>query len=271
LLLEIFNNQILIKNFNFGFGSSRQGKNSIQSLQSLFFKPYNYNQNLELPTSLFINMNKQNNLKIFVNNFDETLVNYNFKNFDSLFENSLINKDHLFFKNILINNILLTNLNYSTKYDNNLKLLKIISNSIKNDFNNNFINEFNLENVYLSKNFVVKYKFFDSLRNKNTLFFNSNRLFLLNKVFFNYFKKLTSMDYIISNTLRGNLNFNYKRSVIDIINNINNINKKSYNFVNNLSDFNDLSLSFLVFQNISINHYIYFVENKLKDSFYNLF
>jgi hypothetical protein len=44
-LLDISRNQILTKNFSLGIGSSKIGKNNIQTLQSLFFKPYGSNQN----------------------------------------------------------------------------------------------------------------------------------------------------------------------------------------------------------------------------------
>jgi hypothetical protein len=44
-LLDISRNQILTKNFSLGIGSSKIGKNNIQTLQSLFFKPYGLNQN----------------------------------------------------------------------------------------------------------------------------------------------------------------------------------------------------------------------------------
>ena len=198
-LLDFSRNYILNKNLLLGVGSSRVGKNNIQTMQSLFFKSFNSNQNIELPTSLFVNLNFQKNntklqllndeIKKAAQHFDDININYTHNNNDLSFNsinpitlNNLNNIDYLiflsydkfnainFYKNLELN-FLVKNFNF------NFFFSKI--------FNfNDISNQHSIKNIFFKQfysNDLLKVKTLDSHRNKNTFFSNSNKLFLVYK------------------------------------------------------------------------------------------
>jgi hypothetical protein len=168
-------------------------------MQSLFFKSFNSNQNIELPTSLFTNLNFQkNNTKLQLLNdeikkaaqqFDDININYTHNSNDLSFNsinpitlNNFNNIDYLiflsydkfnainFYKNLELN-FLVKNFNFNFFFSKIFNFNDISNqNSIKNIFFKQFYS-----------NDLLKVKMLDSHKNKNTFFSNSNKFFLVYK------------------------------------------------------------------------------------------
>ena len=268
-LLDISRNQILNKNLLLGIGSSKIGKNNIQTMQSLFFKPYGYNQNLQLPAVLFNSLNsKKNNSKIqavtddvknYISQLDQSLLNYTYNSNDVLFlnfinTNTLNNLNFNFYSLNLYNrfNILnfYKNLNYNFFLKNielNLFFYKIIN-------FNEILNQSLSLNVNLNRNIsnsVLKYKLIDSHRNKNTFFSNSNKVFLVYKHFIDEFKRPLSET--------GKLKFleelTYRQLEIEKVRRLFNDNTLFYTNMS-LEDFNFSILDFMDIFCLSINQWL---------------
>lgn len=268
-LLDISRNQILNKNFLLGIGSSKIGKNNIQTMQSLFFKPYGYNQNLQLPTSLFINLNsKKNNSKIqllnedvknYISQLDQASLNYTYNSNDLLYlnflnTNTLNNLNFNFYSLNLFNKFNILNFYKNINYIFFLKSVEfnIFYRKIIN-FNEILNQSLSLDGI-LNKNIsnsVLKYKIVDSQRNKNTFFSNSNKFFLIHKHFIDEFKRpLSEM---------GKLKFleelTYRQLEIEKVRSYFNDNTLFYTNMS-LEDFNFLILEFMDIFNISINQWL---------------
>jgi hypothetical protein len=176
-------------------------------MQSLFFKPYGYNQNLQLPSVLFSGLNsKKNNTKIqelnddvknYILQLDQASINYTYNSNDVLYlnfinTNTLNNLNFNFYNLNIYNkfNILnfYKNLNYRfflKNFELNFFFYKIIN------FNEILSQSLLLNGILNSNtsNSVLKYKLLDSHRNKNTFFLNSNKFFLVYKHFIDEFKR----------------------------------------------------------------------------------
>lgn len=275
-LLELSRQDIINKNLLLGIGSSKTGKNNIQSIQSLYLKPFSINQNMELPTSLFINPNtsKISNTKLksltsdvtkVIQLLDESSLNYTYFNNESFFDN---------FNNLNS----LNNLNYNTFIFNLLN--KFLSNSdytqhssfffssLRSNFFFNNVTSFNdllnqqSKNNFFNKQFfsdsILKVKSMDSHRNKNTFFTNSNKFFLLYNNLFNQNEKfdnsriaenLKSVEY--SNIAKKS----YQRMLksLDINSSNNEFELLKYNDVDYdcLSKFNVIVNQWLMFRKLS--------------------
>ena len=202
-LLELSRQDIINKNLLLGLGSSKSGKNNVQSIQSLYLKPFSVNQNIELPTSLFVksNISKINNTKLkdiandiakVIQMLDESNLNYTYFNNENFF-NNFNNFNNL--NGLNYNTLLFSFLNKFLFVSQCNDYSKILLNSARGIFFFNNVTNFNellnqqSKNNFFNKQFfsdsVLKVKSVDSHRNKNTFFVNSNKFFLLYNNLFN--------------------------------------------------------------------------------------
>lgn len=270
-LLDFSRNYMLNKNFLMGVGSSKIGKNNIQTLQSLFFKPFDSNQNLELPVSLFLNLNsKKNNFKLdmlsqkikkILQSMDDSLINYTYSNNDIIYinytnTNSQNNNNFNFFS--LISQNKFNFLNFYKNLNISFFFKSLEYRLLFNNFSsfNNLLNNQSSNNIFSRQFFnnnLLKINSIDSHRNKNTFFSNSNKLYSI-------YKYLTS-DFFTEDD----------KSFNDIQNKINffNENRDMYSrvaahFKNDcfysfsLEEFNVFTLNFLDSMNITINQWLLF-------------
>lgn len=273
-LLDVSRNQLLNKNFLLGIGSSKIGKNNIQTFQSLFFKPYGSKGNLEIPSVLFFNINnKKNNYKIdlldleikkYIQKIEESSVNYMYNDNDSLYTN-YININNL---NNLNQNFYFYLLNSSFNVLNfykNLKYYFFFKNFESNYFFYNIINfseilnKSSLNNIlckkFFNSNNISKYKSIDSHRNKNTFFSNSNKLYLTYRAILNEYKKPLDKNFInLMNEIVDRQNIlNYVRKKF---NDSVNIQRYMLNQINSFDDFDFYILRHVYSFNIAINQWI---------------
>lgn len=215
-LLDMSRNQILTKNFSLGIGSSKVGKNNIQTLQSLFFKPYGLNQNWELPTVLFINLNYnknnynlksvelENTVKKYIQQVEDLSLNYTYNNNDVFFSNlfninNLNNNNFNYFFYLLNNNLNILNFYKNLKYKFFIKNFEFNTSYYKIINFNEILNQSFLTTNNLKKNnnnSFLKIKSLDSHRNKNTFYSSSNKLFLSYKYLLDEYNKPLSENYI---------------------------------------------------------------------------
>lgn len=259
-LFYLYHTNLLLKSLSLGRGSSKLGKNSIQVLQSLFFKPFNYTQNFKLPVVLFSNLNLNvnnelvmNDIKKYISNNDDSQISF----FSSIF--NLEKNNHLLniFSNIFSFNFFNINKIY------NYKFYFIERNFINKDISNNiFINK----NFFFSFNFFNKYYFLDSLRNKNTFFSNSNKLyFAYNQIFNNKLKNSNFQNINSKNFLQNYISF-YEKLFDE---------KPIEATLNGLEEFDLYSLRFVTFWNYNIMswhkklEFIFNDETLFWDDFFN--
>ena len=175
---------ILNKFMSLGIGSSRVGKNNIQTLQTLFLKSFDFNQNYELPVALFINTRDNSkicNLSLLSNDVAKAINQVN----NCLFNYTSIHNDCIYY------NSLNPNILHNLDSNSNTIMQQQTGGFFKLPSKDALVKTTNLANLLLLKsNFEnidstnilpsnLKVKASDSHKNKNTFLSNSNKLNLI--------------------------------------------------------------------------------------------
>ena len=274
-LLDISRNQILTKNFSLGIGSSKIGKNNIQTLQSLFFKPYGLNQNWQLPTVLFIDLNyKKNNFNLkslelnndvgkCIQQIDDLSLNHYYNNNDIIYSNlmhinTLNNENFNYYYNLLNNKFNVFNFYKNLKYSFFVLNLELNLFYYKITNFNELINQSTNLNLKFKKSYnfinISKLKTIDSHRNKNTFYSSSNKIYKAYRYLLDEYNRPLDNNYIeFMDKMQA------RQDALDYVNKVRSLGSNTINYIYNkmyLLEFNVNALSFIDTFNININQWL---------------